>query len=819
MDLTRDLRYALRTLRASPAFTATAVLTLALAIAANTVVLSVLDRVLIRPLPFGDRGELVTVFEQNDRGDRRLASYPTFLDWTAATRSFSAIAFARGTTGILQTGEGPERLAVAFVSRDFFSALQVQPEAGRTFTADEDQPAAADVVVLSYRLWRQRFGGDRSIIGRDITLDRRSVTVVGVVPRGARYPLWADAFRPISAVVASDPALTNRAVRADSRIIARLRPGVSTEAGVAELAVIQSRLAAEYPESRGTGPWRSVALDPLRNEIVGDARSPILMVSAAVMLVLLIACSNVANLSLARASSRARELAVRVALGASRGRIARQILTESAVIGLGAGGIGVLLAAWVLGLIRSTAPANLPRADELTIDPRVLGLTLALSLVATLLFGLVPAFRRETDSLPDALRDSRQGTSGGRRAGRVRGVLATAQVAIAVMLLIGAGLLIESFRRVREVDLGFDPENVILLRIWPPSPKYDAPEAAAALYGRVLEAVRAVPGVSHAAVVNHAPLSGGGIPTRIVVPGQQDATGDGGALYMTASADFPATVGARVIHGRWFTDAEIAAPGDGIVISNAVAQRHWPGENPLGKPMTVFRSSQARPNFGAPIQTRVIGVIADIHHFGSDREPTPLVYVPYTVEPWPHIALLVRTSIDPERVIPALRSAVLDVDYFIPVLGSTPSNGFTLLTSALSEDLSTRRYSTGVVMAFGACALLLAITGIYGLLAYSVAQRTREVGVRLALGASPQNVLRMVVGQGLRLAVIGTGLGVAGALALTRLLASLLYETSPTDPVIFVAVSAIVVLTAVAASLIPAARAAWLDPSIALRTD
>ena len=817
--LVRDLRYSMRTLRASPAFTATAIATLALAIGANTVVLSVLDRVLLRPLPYADADRLVTVVERNDRGDLRLASYPTFLDWTSTTRAFDAIGFARGTSGILESADGPERLAVAYVTPDFFAALRAPAAIGRAFAADEHRPDRANVVVLTHRLWQRRFGSDRSIVGTEVTLDGNRVTVIGVMPLGAHYPLWADVFRPIAAIEATDPALSRRTVRSDSRIVARLRPGVTTDAAVADLAAIQARLAALYPEPEDGGAWKSAQLTPLRDEIVGEIGSSMLMIGGAVLLVLLIACSNVANLSLARASNRSREIAVRIALGASRARIARQVLTESAVVGLGAGALGVLLTVWGLGVLRAAAPANLPRAEELGVDLRVLGIALTLSLLATLLFGIVPAFRRDPDALPDALRAARQGTGGGRRGGRLRGALASGQIALAVMLLIGAGLLIQSFRRVRDVDLGFEPSSAVVFRIWPPSPKYDRATDAAALYARILDAARAVPGVQHAALVNHQPL-GGGVPTRTVVPGGQ-ATGDtdGGALYMTASADFPAAAGARVLRGRWFSDAEITAPGDGIVISQTVARRHWADDDPLGKPLTVFRSSQARPDHGAPINARVIGVISDIRHFGSDRDPVPQVYLPYTVETWPHMVLLVRTSIDPASVIPSLRTAVLSVDPAIPVAGSSPANGFSLLESALSEDLSTRRYSAWVVIGFGACALLLAITGVYGLLAYGVAQRTREVGVRLALGATPSDVLRLVFSEGVRLAVIGAAVGVAGAFALSRLLAALLYETSPTDPVIFVGVPIIVVIAAFAASLIPASRAAWLDPSVALRTD
>ncbi len=816
-ELTRDLRYAIRTLRASPAFTATAMLTLALAIAANTVVLSVLDRMLLRPLPFANADRLVTILERDAEGGRRLASYPTFLDWMSGTRNFAALGFARGLSGVLQSDEGPERLTIGYVSPDFLRALGAQPAIGRGFAPDEHRPGSANVAVISHRLWQRRFGADPALVGRNVTLNGESVTVIGVMPLGAQYPSWAEVLRPIAAIIDSDPALSRRTVHADSRLIGRLRPGISAEAGVADLAAIQARLAAEYPDP--TGPWTSVALSPLRDEIVGSVGSSLVMIGAAVFLVLLIACSNVANLSLARASGRAREVAVRIALGASRARIARQILTESAVLGIGSGAAGVLLSAWGLWAIRAAAPANLPRAEELSVDPRVIAVTVALALLSTLLFGLAPALRLDPQSLPDALRDARQGAGGGRRSGRVRSILTAAQVSLAVMLLIGAGLLIQSFRRVREVDLGFDPTNAIVFRIWPPSPKYDRPEDAAALYGRVVEAVKAVPGVRHAAVVNHAPL-GGGVPTRIVVPGRQESPdGQDGAFYKTASADYPDAVGARIVRGRWFTDAEIASPGDGAVIDEEVAKRYWPEGDALGKVFTVYRSSQARANFGEPVAVRVIGVIGSIRHFGSATDPTPEIYLPYTLETWPHIALVVRTANDPTALVPALRRAVIEVDPAIPVAGSSPGSGFGLMASNLSDDLATRRYSTWVVMAFGGCALLLAITGIYGLLAYSVARRTREVGVRLALGATPHRVLGMVVTEGLRLSLVGTVLGVAGALLLTRLLAALLFRTSPTDPLIFVAVPLIVMVTAVSASLIPAARAAWLDPSVALRRD
>jgi predicted permease len=388
------------------------------------------------------------------------------------------------------------------------------------------------------------------------------------------------------------------------------------------------------------------------------------------------------------------------------------------------------------------------------------------------------------------------------------------------MLLIGAGLLIQSFRRLREVNLGFDPERVVVFRVWPPSPRYDSPAQAAALYDRIVDAASAAPGVASAAVVNHAPLAGGFIQTRIRIPGRPEGEDEGGgALYKTASARYLETMKMRLVNGRWFTEAEMASPGNGIVITDAVARRYWPNGDALGKAITIFRSSQNRPDFGQPINGKVIGVVESPRHFGLESDPTSEVYVPYTLETWPHIALVVRTSVDPASVIPALRAAVLSVDPAIPVAGSTSLTGFSPLTRFQSQNLATRRYSTWLLIAFAGSALLLAVVGVYGILAYTVARRTQEIGVRLALGAAPRDVLQLVMGQGMRLAVAGTVIGVIGAFALSRLLATLLYATSPTDPVIFMAVPTIVVATALVACLIPALRAAWLDPTVALRSD
>jgi putative ABC transport system permease protein len=815
-NLRGDLAYAVRTLRKSPGFSITALLTLAICIGATVTVFSVLDRVLLRPLPYPHAERLVLLWEQSEGGDLRLASYPTFRDWREQSRAFDGLAFARGTGGMLASDTGREQLTVASVSRGFFTVLGARPLVGRTFLPEEER--AGGVVVLSHALWRRRFGGDPGVVGRTIQFDGGAVTVVGVMPPGAGYPEWAELWRPIEPLAATDPALARRGVHSDSRVVGRLAPGVSQVAALADLGAVQGRLAAAYPAESAT--WTSARLRPLRDQVVGDSRPALLVLGAAVAFVLLIACVNVANLSFVRASTRAREIAIRAVLGASRARIARQLMAESAVLAAAAGALGLLLAAWAVHLLRVKAPLSLPRAAELVVDGRVAGFALALTAVAACVFGVAPTLRAAGVEPGEPLRGGRH-TGAGRRGGRVRGLLTVAQLALAVVLLVGAGLLIKSFRRMRAVDVGFDTGHLLAVRISPPSPRYDGAERAEALYRRLLERAAAVPGVTSVAVVNHLPLSGASIATRVLVPGRvEDPRGEDAALYKTVSEGYLRTVGMRLLAGRWFTEADMTRGGVGVVVSDVVATRYWPGESPIGKALTIFRSSQGRPEFGTPMPSQVIGVVSSVRHFGPTEEtPTPEVFVPYTRETWPWASLVVRTAGDPARVAPALRRAVLDVDPELPVEGGGRLYGVQPLDGYLSSFLEPQRYATSLLGAFALAALLLAAIGVYGVTAYAVSQRTRELGVRMALGATAANVVRHVLRDGALHAAAGVALGLGGAAAATRLLTKLLFGTSPLDAATFVLVPLLLVAVAAAACLAPALRAARIAPTEAMRAE
>jgi putative ABC transport system permease protein len=545
-----------------------------------------------------------------------------------------------------------------------------------------------------------------------------------------------------------------------------------------------------------------------------------LTLAAAVALGLLIACVNVANLSLVRAAGRARDVAVRVALGATRGHIARQLLAEMFLLATAAGALGVLLTIWATGALRSAASPQIPRAAELTVDMRVLGVAVVLSLVTAALCGLAPAIGLLRADVTGALRDGRGAGLGTRSGRRLQSALTVSQFALALMLLIGAGLLVQSFRRAQEINVGFDPGGLLALRVLPPSPRYDSAPAAALLYERLVTAARDVPGIEAAAFTNHAPLSNASMPTRIRVPGRAtDTTGADGALYKTVSPDYLRLMRIPLIYGRWFTNADMTPTATGVVVSDEVGKRYWPGENPIGRSITIFKSSQARADFGSEVHALVIGVVGSVRHFGMESNPAAEVYVPFTTEPWAHGVLLVRTTLPAVSVIPALRKAIAGVDADLPISGAGRLAGIQPLDRSIDALLATRRWMMSLVTAFAASALLLAALGIYSVTAYAVSQRVHEIGVRMALGATRERVVAMVVRRGVMHAALGVAVGLAGALALTRLLATLLFATSPREPVTFVVVSLALALVAAVACYMPARRAARIEPVEALRGD
>ena len=817
-DLIRDIRHALRSATRSPGYSLVTILTLAIAIGATTTIASVVERALLRPLSFVNDEQLVTLLESNGSSQQRLASYPVYLDWVEQSRSFSDLSFIRGNSGILKDTDGAEQVLIGYVSPRYFAMMGANPALGRTFGAEEERNNSGNVAVLSHEFWLRRFGGDESIIGQTLRMDDGILTVVGVMPAGAAYPAWADLLRPIAAVLSTDPALAQRGVRSDSRVVARLRPGVSTESATAEMGAVAKRIASAYPaDAEG---WTSVQLTPLRDEVIGNVRPMLLTLGAAVLFGLLIACVNVANLSLVRAAARTREVAVRAALGASRGRIARQLLAESLVLASAAGLVGLLITQWATSALRAAAPAALPRAAELTVDIRVLAVALVLTLLTAALCGLAPAIHMARSDLAGMMRGGRASGSATARGRRVQSALTVVQFALALMLLVGAGLLVQSYRKVQAVDVGFDPHGIVALRVIPPSPRYDAAPAVASLYERLLTAMRELPDVSAAAVVNHAPLTSGGIPTQVCVPGRViDSTGGDAALYKTVSADYLRVMDIPLLQGRWFTNSDMTSAATGVVISKTMANRFWPDVDPIGRTLTIFKSSQVRPDFGAPVTVQVIGVVGDVLHFGMESQALNEVYVPYTSEPWPHSMLLVRTTRSTSAFVQDMRGAVLSVDRDIPVSGSGQGAGIQPLDRNIETLMATRSWMMSMVVAFAASALLLAALGIYGVTAYLVAQRTHEMGIRVALGASRRQVMTLVLRRGVLHALLGVVIGLSGAFALTRLVRGLLFGTSPTEPLIFVLGPALLTLVALAACYVPARRAARVDPVVALRAE
>jgi putative ABC transport system permease protein len=818
-EVRQDAGYGLRVLRRSPGFAAVAVLTLALGIGATTAVFSIVDGVLLRPLVYPEAERLFVLWEQSRQGGLRPASYPAFEDWREQSEAFSEIAYIRGEDVVIRDPEGSRRLIGAFASGDFFQMMGTAPLLGRTFS--HEGSGDARVAVLSHRLWLQHYGGDPGVLRQTLPTPHGPLTVIGVMPPGFVAPVWADLWLPLEALPPSGRyALSQRNLHADSQIMGRLAPGMSPERAEAEMATIAARLAAAYPDD---SEWTRVSLSSLREQVLGDVDSRLLVLGLAVALVLLVACVNIANLQLARASVRTREFAVRAALGAGRSRLLRQMLTESVLLGIAGGAIGVVLAAVGIRMLRSAAIAEwsadpvLPRLYEVVVDGRVLAFALAISLAAAVLFGVLPALRASTTDLLEPLKSATPGASSSREILTLRAALVVGQVALALMLMVGAGLLIRTFWELQRAELGFEPERVVTVRIFPPSPRYADAAAAGELYRRLREAAAAVPGVRDAALANHLPLVGGAMPTRMITGGEPPAGGEL-VLYRTVSPEYFSTLGTPLVRGRPLGTEDMAGPG-GVVINETAAREFWPGEDPIGRSVTVHKAAQSRPDLGEPITAQVVGIVGDERFFDLSSPPPPAVFVPYTWNPWDNIFLAVRAEGDPSALIPALRRAVLEVDPDLPVAGPGFQTEFHTIEEYLAGNLESQRFNATLLGAFAASAFLLAIIGIFGVMMYLVVRRTREIGVRIALGARPRDVVRQIAGQTLRLAALGIALGLAGSLAATRLLRSLLHGVSATDPAVFAFVVGSFLLAAVVAGLFPARRAAQVDPVVALRAD
>jgi putative ABC transport system permease protein len=816
-SLVLDARYLLRSLRASPAFAAIAVLTIGLGIGLTTAVVTIADHVLVRGLPFRDPGRLVSMFERDEHGALRLPSFPTAKDWQAdagVRQAFDGVTFVRGDGATIRVGEETEDLGAAFVAAEFFPIVGARTVLGRLPLTDEYRPGAAPVAVISSRLWRRRFGGDPAAVGRTISIDSIPTVVVGILPLGAVYPTFADVWMPV-AQYRHPEILDRRGLHVDSRTVGRLRKGVDSARAVTLMANVGARLAAVYPaEQKGWLP----AMFPLQREIIGNARPALVTLAAAAVAVLLLVCANIAGLLFARLTARARELAVRSALGASRRRLIGQLLTESLVLSMIGGIIGTALALLLVAMAKKLPPGRIPRAEDLAVDLRMLGIAAAATIITAALCGAWPAFRATSHRTIELLRSSAAGSGGLRSDRALRRMLVTAQFAIALMLLVGAGLLLQSFRRAATADLGFDPRGVVMLRIGPPGGAYSTAPEAAALYARLMNAARAVPGVTDAAFINHAPFTGAAIGTSISIPGRAALDSSSQLFYRTASASYLRTMGMSMAAGRWFDETDIRSARPSFVINESMARRYWPEGDVVGQRLTVTRASQGRPDFGQPIAGTIVGVVRDVRQAQRDLPPAAEVYVPYTLETWPWGTLVIRGQ-NSAALIPALNRAVRSVDARLVTEGAKGDAAFTRLEESVSASLGSRRLSTSLIAIFAGCALLLAAMGLYGVVAHTVAQRTREIGVRKALGASDRSIVVMFLRESLAVVTLGILLGGAGAWAGARLLRGLLFETTLSDPVAYAGTIVLLAVIALVATLPPARQAMRLDPTLAMRSD
>ncbi len=802
----QDVRFALRTLAANPGLTVVALLTLALGIGANTAMFSVVDGVLLKPLPFPQPEELMVVWSRNPGAGypRMTVSPPDWSDWKAEAKSFEGLA-AVDFNRVNLTGRGePEVLAAGLVSADFWQVFGVPLPLGRGFLPAEDAPGKGQVVVLSHELWQRRFGGDPKIIDQAITIDGVRHTVVGVAPAGFKNPNDRDLWMPLG--MAPDP--TQRGAHY-LVVFGRLKDGVSATQATTEMDAIAARLEKQYPESN-TGFGTLVV--PLQESSVENVRQALLVLLAAVAAVLLIACLNVANLLLARLTAREREIAVRTALGAGRVRLVRQLLTESVVLALAGGALGTALA--VCGT-RALLALNddIPRAETIGIDGRVLAFTLAVSLGTGLLFGLFPALQGPGRDLHDSLKEGGRGNSGGGRARLARQGLVLAEVALALVLLVGAGLLLRSFANLQGIDPGFRSDGVLTMDVSPPEFKYGSEEQQAAFYSRLIERVSALPGVERAASAYPLPLSGSGFVLVYSINGRPEHTPgkEPAAAIRVVTPEFFRALDVPVLRGRVFGPADRFGAEKVAVVNQSWVQREFPGQDPIGQRITFGDPSEADAEW-----MTVVGVVGDVRHAALSEAPSAEVYWPQLQLPQRGSTLVVHAAAgagDPAALTAAVRAAVREVDPDLPVYRVRT------LDEVVAASLSSSRFNAVLFGLFAALALALAAVGVYGVVSYAVAQRTHEIGIRMALGAGRHSVVAMILRQGMGTVLLGVAAGLVGAVFASRLLAGLVFGVSPRDPLTFLLVPLALATVALLANVIPARRATQVDPMIALRRE
>jgi len=803
MAMTGDLKYALRGLLHSPGFTAAAIVTLALGIGLNAAVFSVVDAAVFRPLPYAKPVELLRIVDTNPARhiDRFSASPPNFADWRAQNKTLVAMAAFTNDDDTLIEGSEPQRIRGEAVSPALFPLLGVAPALGRVFRADEEQPGQAPSIVLSWEFWQRRFGSDRSIVNRQVRFEGGPRTVAGVMPRGFRFPTSrdVDAWTPL---VLDAQAMENRGAHWLG-VVARRRADVSVEQAQADLSAIAARLEAAYPaKNKGWG----VLVLPLSDAVTGSAKRPLLLLLGAVAFVLLIACVNISNLLVARGVGRQREVAIRTALGAGRGRLLRQFLVESLALALLGGGIGCLFAVWGSEALVALSAGSVPRSAEAGVDLRVLLFTLGVSLLAAVASGLWPALRASRSGGDEVLREGHGAAGLPRRAAAARSVLLVTELALTLALLAGAVLLLRSMSAVLKVDPGFRPEGALAFRLQLPESRYPERIRMASFYRELAGRIAALPDVALVGSVNFAPLSGSQWKLSTKFLDHPVAEGDEPSLeYRVAGGDFFRAAGIPLKAGRLFTpedrmDAPLVA-----LISETAARRHFAGEDPIGRQITIGdRIKQPR---------RIIGVVGDVLEGGLTEPAAPEIYVPAEQVPWSGMVVLVRArgDGDPMRLLPSVRAAVAALDNQLPIEGAAR------LSDQVSDSLKQRRFALVLLSAFSLLALVLAAVGIYGVVAYTAARRTREVGIRMALGARRSDVLRLFVREAIALAAAGVAVGLALSAAATKLLSGMLFGVRPTDPLTYLAVSILLALAVLAATSLPAGRAARISPMDALR--
>ena len=798
--LFKDLRYGVRSLLKQPAFTLVAVITLALGIGGNSAMFSVVNAVLLRPLQYPESDRIVVLEGINpSKGiTQSNMSIPDFADWQSQNQLFEHIAGFIAGGLLLNNGDETERVHGTAVTADFFSLFRTPSLHGRTLQADDAQPGREPVAVLSYGLWQRRFGGDRNAVGSKVMVGAKSTTIVGVMSPGFDYPAQSEIWAPLPL----DPAKEARDNRFIS-VIGRLKSGATVSQAQVQMDTINQRLAQSYNETNSG--W-GIRVTKLQERLVGDVRLSLLVLLGAVAFVLLIACANIANLLLARSTARRKEIAVRTALGASRLRILRQLLTESLLLSLLGGALGLVFSVWLIRLLIAISPPNTPRFDEIRPDARVFIFTITLTVVTGLVFGLAPALQASRSDLTEGLKEGLRGNAGGARSNRLRGLLMVAEIAMSFILLVGAGLLIKSFLHLREVRPGFKTDKLLTMRVSVPPGKYRENEARIQFFQQAINRIQSLPGVQSAGMVLSLPLGGDTFNVwrgyiregRPATPEESD-----NAAYLATTPDYFRTLQVPLSAGRAFTDRDTDNTAKVVIVNETMARRLWPGQSPIGKHLTIWRDEK--------FPREIVGVVGETKR-SLDNDPSQQMYVPYAQDAsWSSMSFVIRTSGDPASTSPAVRNEIRSLDKGAPVFNVRTMNDL------LATSVAPRRTPMLLLSAFAAAALLLAMIGIYGVTAYYVTQRTQEIGIRMALGAQMSDVLKLVLRGGMTLAAIGIAVGLAGAFALTRWMTSLLFGVKPTDALTFIAVAVCLLVTALLACYLPARRATKVDPLVALR--